>query len=101
MKQSGSIISKVYDLQEITDCRVRSIDLEDISNINDVRIQIRASRDTERLDVWTEWNEIKLNTNNKIANQIVFKDARFLQFKITLKNRDAYIKLKGINIEIN
>ena len=99
-KQSGYIESKIYDLQELTNCFVKSIDIIDISNINDVSIQIRSSRDSERLDVWSNWREIKLNDNLKVSNVINFADIRFLQFKIVLKTRKAFIKLKGINIEI-
>jgi hypothetical protein len=101
VKQSGYILSKVYDLQEILDCRVKSLDLNEISNINDVSIQIRCSRDEEFLDVWSDWSEIKLTSDLKIEKPIVFKNTRFLQFKILLKNRDAFIKMSGINIEIN
>ena len=99
-KQSGYIESKIYDLQEITNCFVKSIDIIDISNINDVSIQIRSSKDSERLDIWSNWREIKLNEDLKVSNVINFADIRFLQFKIVLKTRKAFIKLKGINIEI-
>ena len=99
-KQSGYIESKVYDLQELTNCFVKSIDIIDISNINDVSIQIRSSKDSDRLDVWSNWREIKLNEDLKVSNTINFADIRFLQFKIVLKTRKAFIKLKGINIEI-
>ena len=101
VKQSGYILSKVYDLQELLDCRVKSLDLNEISNINDVSIQIRCSRDEEFLDVWSDWSEIKLTSDLKIEKPIAFKNTRFLQFKILLKNRDAFIKISGINIEIN
>ena len=99
-KQSGYIESKIYDLQEATNCFVKSIDIIDISNINDVSIQIRSSKDSERLDVWSNWREIKLNEELKVSNTLNLDNIRFLQFKIVLKTRKAFIKLKGINIEI-
>ena len=100
-KQSGYIESKIYDLQELTNCFVRSIDITDISNIKDVSIQIRSSRDTERLEIWSNWREIKLDENLKVIETLNLTNIRFLQFKIVLKTRKAFVKLKGINIEIN
>ena len=99
-KQSGYIESKIYDLQEVTNCFVKSIDIIDISNINDVSIQIRSSKDSERLEVWSNWREIKLNDDLKVSSTLNLANIRFLQFKIVLKTRKAFIKLKGINIEI-
>ena len=99
-KHSGYIESKIYDLQELTNCFVKSIDIEDIGNIKDVSIYIRSSRDVERLDVWDDWREIKFNEDYRIIKTIDFTNVRFLQIKIVLKNREAFIKLKGIDIEI-
>jgi hypothetical protein len=99
-KRSGYIESKIYDLQDEYDCVVKSIDLLDISNINDVDIYIRSSRHADRLDIWNEWRLININTKYKITNSISFKNARFFQFKVVLKHRNAYIKFNGINIEI-
>jgi hypothetical protein len=99
-KQSGYIESKIYDLQEVTNCFVKSIDINEVGNINDVNIYVRSSKDNERLDIWNSWREIKLNKELNITNKVEFINARFLQFKIVLKNRKAFINLKGINIEI-
>ena len=98
-KQSGYIESKIYDLQSITNCFVKSLDIIDISNINDVSIYIRSSKDEERLDIWNDWREIKINNDLKISNAINFTDVRFLQFRIVLKTRKAFIDFKGIDIE--
>jgi hypothetical protein len=98
-KQSGYIESKIYDLQSITNCFVKSLDIIDVSNINDVSIYIRSSKDEERLDVWNDWREIKINNDLKISNAINFTDVRFLQFRIVLKTRKAFIDFKGIDIE--
>jgi hypothetical protein len=100
VKESGYIESKVYDLQEITNCMVKSIDIEDVGNINRVGIYIRSSNDTDRLDVWSDWHEIKLRDDLKLKEPVKMDNVRFLQLKITVKSRDAYIKFKGIDIEI-
>ena len=52
MPSSGYLISKIYDAQYSTDYRLRSINIEDISNINDVEIQIRSLKDEYSADVW-------------------------------------------------
>ena len=51
MPSTGYLISKIYDAQYSTDYKLRSINIEDISNINDVEIQIRALRDEYSADV--------------------------------------------------
>ena len=99
-KNSGHILSKVYDLQEKLNCSVKSIDIQEISNIKDVTIQIRCSRDASRLDVWNGWREIELTPDFKIKNKIDLINTRFLQFKIILKTRESSINMSGINIEI-
>ena len=99
-KQSGYIISKVYDLQEVCNCIVKTIDIKDISNINDIEIYIRSSKDEERLDVWNEWKRVVINDKLKISKTLNLYNARFLQFKIVIKNRNAYIKFDGMEVEI-
>ena len=99
-KDSGHIISKIYDIQESVNCRVKSIDIEDISNINDIDIYIRSSIDSDMLNVWTDWKKVIINNDFKVQNNISFKNSRFLQYKIVIKRRDAYIKFKDILIEI-
>ena len=98
--QTGYIESRVYDLQQESNCIVKSIDIQDISNINDIDIYIRASKDNERLDVWSNWRKININDDLKIINTINFLNTRFLQYKIIVKNRSGYIKFKSIDVEI-
>lgn len=99
-KNTGYIESKIYDLQELTNCFVKAIDILEVGNINDVNIYIRSSKDVERLDVWDDWKEIQFNEDYKITKTVNYNNVRFLQFKIVLKSREAFIKLKGIDIEI-
>ena len=98
--QTGYIESKIYDLQQESNCVVRSIDIEDISNINDIDIYIRSSRDSERLDVWSNWKKIQIDDGLNIINAVNFLNTRFLQYKIVIKNRSGYIKFKNIDVEI-
>ena len=98
--QTGYIESRIYDLQQESTCIVKNIDIEEISNINDVELFIRATKDNERLDVWSDWRKISINDDLKIANNINFINTRFLQYKILIKNRLGYIKFKSIDVEI-
>ena len=66
-KQNGYIESKIYDLQEVTNCFVKSIDINEVGNINDVNIYIRSSKDNERLDIWNSWREVKLNKDLNVT----------------------------------
>lgn len=98
--QTGYIESKIYDLQQESNCVVKSIDIEDVSNINDIEIYIRASKDNERLDIWSNWERIHIDDKLKLINTINFTNARFLQYKILIKNRSGYVKFKSIDIEL-
>ena len=48
---SGEIITKVYDTQYSNDYKIREIDIDTISNINDVEIYVQASKDDYSADI--------------------------------------------------
>ena len=97
---SGEIITKVYDTQYSNDYKIREIDIDTISNINDVEIYVQASKDDYSADIWQEWKRIELDTNYKIKNELIFKDTRFFRFKVLLKTSNANIKINNIDIEV-
>ena len=98
--QSGSIESKIYDLQQVIDSKIKNIKIEEISKVDDIFIYIRASQDTDRIDIWTDWKQVVFDDKGMILNNIVLKNSRFVQYKIVLKTRDAYIKFKNIELEV-
>jgi len=98
--QSGYIESKIYDLQDIIDVKVKKLDIEDVSDVNNVMIYIRSSRDVNRVDVWSEWKLIPFNANFNITNNVLLKDARFVQYKVVLKSRQTYVKFNNIELEV-
>ena len=51
MPSSGYLLSKIYDTQYSADYKLRNIKIDEISNINDVEIQIRSSKDEYSADV--------------------------------------------------
>lgn len=100
MPSSGYLMSKIYDMQYSTDYKLRNISIADISNINDVEIQIRVSKDDFSADVWQPWKTIKLNSDWKLSEEITFEKCRFFQIKVTLKSSTAFVKINSLNIEV-
>ena len=56
----GNIISPVYDLQESLIYGVKNINIDDISNINDVDVYIRAMSEDNTSGIWSSWNKLDL-----------------------------------------
>ena len=106
---SGNIISQVYDSQQSLIYNIKNININDISNINDVEIYIRAMTEGNTSGVWSDWNVLKLTMRNGVpvydsvkTNPLDFKykPVRYFQFKIELKSKDAYIDFDSIDIEV-
>ena len=100
MPSSGELITKIYDAQYSTDYRIREISISDISNINDVEIQVRASKEDYSADVWHPWQTLELKHNLTLKNELKFYDTRFFQIKVLLKTSNAFIKINNIDIEV-
>lgn len=100
----GELISKVYDAQYSADYRIRSIKIDDISNINDVDIYIRAAKDEYSADVWLPWKKLNIDEDLKFIDlngaENLFSNTRFFQFKVNLKQQNAKINLNNIEIEV-
>lgn len=100
MPSSGELITKIYDAQYSTDYRIREISISDISNINDVEIQVRASKEDYSADVWHPWQTLELKHNLTLKNELKFYSTRFFQIKVLLKTSNAFIKINNIDIEV-
>ena len=100
LHESGYIISKIYDLQESLDYRLKDLGIDDVSNINDIELYIRASRDMEKLEIWHNWQPIELKDDLSLKEYLKFYDVRFMQIKIMLKTRKSYIKFNHLDIEV-
>ena len=100
MPSSGELISKIYDAQYSADYRVKDINIESISNINDVEIQMRASKEDYSADVWQPWKTLDLKDLKSLKGEIKFYDTRFFQIKVLLKTSSAFIKINNIDIEV-
>lgn len=100
MPSSGELITKIYDAQYSADYRIREISIADISNINDVEIQVRASKEDYSADVWHPWETLELKHNLTLKNELKFYGTRFFQIKVLLKTSNAFIKINNIDIEV-
>jgi hypothetical protein len=100
LHESGYIESKIYDLQETLDYRLKDLGIDDISNINDIELYIRASRDIEKLEIWHNWERIHIDENLKLKEYLKFYDVRFIQIKILLKTRQSFIKFNHLDVEV-
>jgi hypothetical protein len=100
LNDSGYIESKIYDLQETLDYRIKDLGIEDVSNINDIEIYIRASRDIEKLEIWHEWQRIHIKDDLTLKENLIFYNVRFMQIKILLKTRQTYIKFNHLDVEV-
>ena len=106
---TGHLISPVYDSQQSSIYSVKNININDISNINDVEVYIRAMTDGNASGIWSDWNRLKLTTKN---DKVVFDKAgtgtlsfrytpvRYFQYKIVLKSKDAYVNFDSLDIEV-
>lgn len=100
MPTSGYLLTKIYDTQYSTDYKIKDINIESISNINDVEIYVRTSRDDYSADVWFPWERIHINRELKMLEELEFNNTRFFQFKILIKTSMGYIKINNIDIEV-
>lgn len=100
VNSNGQLLSEIYDGQYQAKYKLTDINIEKISNISDVQIQIRASRANKDESVWTDWKTIELNSDLEITNSVVFDNYRFFQLKISLKRKDAYVKIKYLDLKV-
>ena len=106
---TGTVTSQVYDVQESLNYNIKNININDISNINDVEIYIRAMTDNNTSGIWSDWNklELKEKSGKAIFDQartktldFRYRPVRFFQFKLVLKSKEAYIDFDSIDIEV-
>lgn len=103
----GSLISPVFDSQESLNYTVGAININDISNIKDVEVYIRAMTDNNNSGIWSDWELIPLkDVEGKIQQDknynYTFENypVRFFQFKVKLISKTAYIDLDSLELEV-
>jgi hypothetical protein len=100
LNESGYIITKIYDLQETLDYRLKDLGINDVSNINDIELYIRASRDIDKLEIWYDWQRVHIKDDLTLREYLKFYNVRFMQLKIVVKSRKAYIKFDHLDVEV-
>jgi hypothetical protein len=93
---NGSIVTKILDSHYDAKYHVKNINLDSISNPNEVVIQIRGARE----DVWTDWKDITFDAGQHMLSDIVFDNYRFFQLKVQLRSKDASVKINSIDLEV-
>jgi hypothetical protein len=96
----GSIVTGVLDTHYSANFKVKGIRIETASNISNVTIQIRGAKENSNGNVWTEWKAIKLDSNFIVKEDVIFRDYRYFQARVTLNGKDTYIKLTSIDLEV-
>lgn len=97
---TGSFTTEVLDTHYAAKYKVKGIEVESVSNINDVAIYIRGSKEAAQGEVWTDWKEVQLTGSLGIKNQVIFDGYRFFQMRVALRNRKASIKIKHIDLGV-
>lgn len=100
MPSSGELISKIFDAQYSSNYKIRDINLDSVSNTNDIEIQVRASKEDYSADVWQPWKTLKIKDLKSLYNEVKFYNTRFFQVKVLLKTSNAYVKINNIDIEV-
>lgn len=100
VNSNGELLSEIYDGQYQAKYKLTDINIDSISNINDIEISIRASRENKDENIWTDWKKVTLNENLNVANNIVFENYRFFQLRIKLKRIDSYVKINYFDMKV-
>lgn len=97
---NGVFVSRIFDARYPSKYKLKSIAVDSVSNIKDIAIQIRGAKEGYDGEVWTTWKDVILNDNLSLVDNIIFNNYRFFQVKITLKNKNAYVKLKHLDLGV-
>lgn len=96
---NGTYLSRVFDLQEQGNYKVKDIDILSVKNINNIKIYIRGARKNYD-NIFLDWQEINLDDNNNIRNDIEFNNIEYVQVKIELNSKNSEIKINKITLEM-
>lgn len=97
---SGKLLSEILDTHYTAKYKLKGIGIDSISNISDVAIQIRGAKENYAGEVWTSWKDIELDSSLGVANTITFDGYRFFQIRVSLKSRNAFVKLKYVDLGV-
>lgn len=90
----------MLDTQFEAKFKLTSINIDSVSNINDIEIKIRGAKENQQENVWTEWKTVDLSNGSLINENITFDGYRFFQISVRLKNKGAYVRIKNIDLKV-
>lgn len=100
-RTDGYFITQVYDTgYSNTTYSIDSIDFEYIEGSEFVQVEVRGCREGEFDSVWTEWANVVINEKGEVGQSPVFENCHLFQFKITLLNPLAKIKINSFNLKV-
>ena len=98
ISHTGTLISEIYDTQYEKNFTLSDVKINSISNINNVKLEIRAAKTNVTENIWTNWKTIILNKDLNITNYLNFDKYRYFQLKVTLLQQDAFINIDYIEL---
>ena len=100
-RQNGYLITQVYDTgYSDTNYALNNIDFEYIESEEFVQVEIRGCREGEYDSMWSEWRPISFNKKGEVSNSPIFEKYHLFQFKVTLLNPLAKIKINSFNLKV-
>lgn len=98
---NGQLISEIYDTHNEKKFKLVDIKLQSISNINNIKIQIRASKVNELEHIWTDWKTIQFKSDGTfIDSDLIFEQYRFFQFKFIINKKEDYVQFNSFDLKV-
>lgn len=100
-QQSGYLITQVYDTcYKNTTYELNSIDFDYLKGEEFIKIEMRGCRENDFDSVWTDWHEIYFDKSGLVGNAPVFENYHLFQFKVTLLDPIAKVKINSFNVRV-
>ena len=100
-RPNGYFITQVYDTgYDNANYKLDNINFEYIEGKEFIRVEMRGCRENEIDSVWSNWVPIEFNEAGETANAYVFENYHLFQFKVTLLNPIAKIKINSFNLKV-
>lgn len=97
----GELETKLYDLGYEGSLIASKVVLNEAAELDQIVLQVRGCRKTDKDLVWTEWKQISFDENGTITNPPSFEGYQFFCFKLALHSPTAKIQIDRIEFEVN
>lgn len=96
---TGYYVSELFDTQKNNNITLTSIDIEDITQEDNVEIYVRGAKENFNNEIFSSWQKVSL-LDGQITTNVQLEDTRYLQFKIVLNSKVASIKINYFEIKV-